>query len=682
MGCVYSKKSAVVGSKEGLTASSKRNVGRNVGMNVSRLDIKKRTDEVLKKDELLDGVCAGVSLNDDKEADGSARLYDDKNEKKKMMEKTELDLAVVVDYPSFGGRVPKALEGEQVAAGWPTWLSSVAGEAIHGWTPRSASTFEKYDKIGQGTYSTVFKARDLISQKTVALKRVRFDNLDHESVKFMAREIVFLRRLDHPNIIKLEGLITSQTSRSMYLVFEYMEHDLTGLATAPGIKFSEPQVKCYMKQLLRGLDHCHSRGVLHRDIKGSNLLIDNKGILKIADFGLANFFDPDHSAPLTSRVVTLWYRPPELLLGSSNYGVEVDMWSTGCILGELYNGRPILPGKTEVEQLHRIFKLCGSPSVDYWHKLRLPHSTVFRPPHHYRNCVADTFKEFPSAATRLIETLLSLDPLLRGTAATALSNEFFSLEPVACDPSELPKYPPSKEIHTKMREESTRRHKALGEKEQKVGPRVKQEKETQSFVLSKANADARISTKHEQRFPNMAGQDGLFSRHRESVSGLLVSPQKQSEDINETVNYFSGPLYQKPSDSGLLVPGLGRHNIGKEAGEQPLPLSNKVNLSKYSKPSPTLFSGNRKGIPAPLRPRDTIQAPKSLGLSNGSPESKRLNDKKCHSQKTNLSKTENRKDWQASSKNNLYMIGSLKFPSNNMRQVIKERDRKTQEYSR
>jgi len=97
-------------------------------------------------------------------------------------------------------------------------------------------------QIGQGTYSSVYKARDLTHQKIVALKRVRFDNFDAESVKFMAREILVLRRLDHPNIIKLEGLITSQTSRSLYLVFEYMEHDLTGLASSPSIKFSEPQV--------------------------------------------------------------------------------------------------------------------------------------------------------------------------------------------------------------------------------------------------------------------------------------------------------------------------------------------------------------------------------------------------------------------------------------------------------
>jgi serine/threonine protein kinase len=96
------------------------------------------------------------------------------------------------------------------------------------------------------------------------------------------------------------------------------------------------------------LEHCHSRGILHRDIKGSNLLIDNRGVLKIADFGLASFFNPAQKQPLTSRVVTLWYRPPELLLGATCYGVAVDLWSTGCILAELYAGKPIMPGRTEV----------------------------------------------------------------------------------------------------------------------------------------------------------------------------------------------------------------------------------------------------------------------------------------------------------------------------------------------
>lgn len=114
------------------------------------------------------------------------------------------------------------------------------------------------------------------------------------------------------------------------------------------VHFILGQVKCYMQQLLCGLDHCHSHGVLHRDIKGSNLLIDNHGVLKIADFGLASFFDIHQNQPLTSRVVTLWYRPPELLLGATYYGTAVDLWSTGCILAELYAGKPIMPGRTEV----------------------------------------------------------------------------------------------------------------------------------------------------------------------------------------------------------------------------------------------------------------------------------------------------------------------------------------------
>ncbi|THU50454.1 hypothetical protein C4D60_Mb06t20390 [Musa balbisiana] len=309
---------------------------------------------------------------------------------------------------------PGHVHGELVAAGWPSWLSNVAGEAIKGWTPRR-------------TYSNVYRARDMLTGKVVAMKKVRFDTMEPESVKFMAREILILRRLDHPNVVKLEGLVTSRMSCSLYLVFEYMEHDLAGLAANPKIKFTEPQVKCYMHQLLSGLEHCHSNGVLHRDIKGSNLLIDNEGLLKIADFGLATFFDPNHKHQMTSRVVTLWYRAPELLLGAIDYGVGIDLWSAGCILAELLAGKPIMPGRTEVEQLHKIFKLCGSPSEDYWKKSKLPHATIFKPQQPYKRCIKETFKDFPPSSLPLVETLLAIDPAERSTSTAALNCEYSTI---------------------------------------------------------------------------------------------------------------------------------------------------------------------------------------------------------------------------------------------------------------
>ncbi|CAL4972361.1 unnamed protein product [Urochloa decumbens] len=240
------------------------------------------------------------------------------------------------------------------ASGWPLWLAEAAGDALRGWAPRGADAFQKLEKIGSGTYSNVYKAIDVESGRVVALKKVRVDGVgEAESARFMAREIALLRRLgDHPHVVRLEGLVTSRlnTAPSLYLVFEYMEHDLTGLtacATASGRRLSLPQVKCYMKQLLSGIEHCHNNGVLHRDIKSSNLLVSNDGILKIADFGLATSYDPDNVRAMTSQVITLWYRPPELLLGATHYGVGVDLWSVGCILAELLLGQPIFPGRTE-----------------------------------------------------------------------------------------------------------------------------------------------------------------------------------------------------------------------------------------------------------------------------------------------------------------------------------------------
>ncbi|XP_027073545.2 protein IMPAIRED IN BABA-INDUCED STERILITY 1 [Coffea arabica] len=362
-----------------------------------------------------------------------------------------------VKKSAFSLKFGRLTEGEHVAAGWPAWLTAVAGEAIAGWLPLRSDSFERLEKIGQGTYSSVYRARDNETGKMVALKKVRFDNFQPESVRFMAREITILRQLDHPNIMKLEGIITSRLSCSIYLVFEYMEHDLSGLLSCPGIKFTESQIKCYMRQLVSGVEHCHSRGIMHRDIKASNILVNNEGILKIADFGLANFLSARNKQPLTSRVVTLWYRPPELLLGSTNYGLTVDLWSLGCVFAELFIGRPLLKGRTEVEQLHKIFKLCGSPPDEYWKQSKLPLATMFKPQHPYESTLRERCKEFPKTAVNLIETLLSMDPQKRGTASAALESEYFNTKPYACDPSSMPKYPPNKEIDAKFREEAKRK---------------------------------------------------------------------------------------------------------------------------------------------------------------------------------------------------------------------------------
>ncbi|XWS24927.1 hypothetical protein CRYUN_Cryun27aG0026700 [Craigia yunnanensis] len=327
--------------------------------------------------------------------------------------------------------------GDEMVDGWPKWLiDNIPKEVLAGLVPKSAESYDKLDKIGQGTYSNVYKARDRETGKIFALKKVRFDTSEPESVKFMAREIMILQKLDHPNIVKLEGLATSRMQYSLYLVFDFMQSDLARIISRPEGMLVEPQIKCYMHQLLSGLQHCHERGILHRDIKGSNLLIDKNGMLKIADFGLANFFSPNGKYPLTSRVVTLWYRAPELLLGSTDYGTGIDLWSAGCLLAEMFAGRPIMPGRTEVEQLHKIFKLCGTPSEGYWKKLRL--STTFRPPQSYKPSLVDAFRNFPQSSLGLLSTLLALDPAYRGSASSALQNEFFYTSPLACDLSGLP----------------------------------------------------------------------------------------------------------------------------------------------------------------------------------------------------------------------------------------------------
>ncbi|CAN8311142.1 unnamed protein product [Cochlearia groenlandica] len=500
----------------------------------------------------IDPNAVRVKLDRWNSKDSKARFIEsEKSSSKRFSDHHQIDKeqASVQDVPRVLSKKPSVSVAKdtvlrQVSAEWPAWLVSVAGEALVDWAPRRASTFEKLEKIGQGTYSSVYRARDLIHNKIVALKKVRVDLNDMESVKFMAREIIVMRRLDHPNVLKLEGLITAHVSSSLYLVFDYMDHDLLGLSSLPGVKFSEPQVKCYMRQLLSGLEHCHSRGVLHRDIKGSNLLIDSNGVLKLADFGLATFFDPTRIVPLTSQVVTLWYRPPELLLGASHYGVGVDLWSTGCILGELYAGQPILPGKNEVEQLHKIFKLCGSPTENYWRKHKLPSAAGFRTAIPYRRKLSEMFKDFPTSALSLLETLLSIDPDHRISAESALESEYFTTKPFACDPSNLPKYPPSKEIDAKMRDEAKRQPLIRADKLERQDSQTRRSHERKFVPAIKANHS--LSMTMEKPFLDLKSRNDSFKSFKEDrTSHGQVPDYRNTQTVNNQTGgrvSHSGPL--------------------------------------------------------------------------------------------------------------------------------------------
>lgn len=289
------------------------------------------------------------------------------------------------------------------------------------------------------------------------------------------REIKLLKTLHHENIVNLKEIVTgrgetsddpNKPKGSIYMVFEYMDHDLTGLMDTPTVRFTEPHIKCYMQQLLAGLGYCHEHEVLHRDIKGSNLLIDNNGNLKIADFGLARSYG-ELGRKYTNRVITLWYRPPELLLGANEYGPSVDMWSVGCLLAELLTRKPLFPGKDEAEQTELIFQMLGSPTDKLWPEWhRLPQAHIVPDLSKYSPQLEEHFANLSArkgghgvsrAAVNLIKQLLRLDPSARLAAREALAHPWFEEEPRACKKEELPKHKESThEFQAKRRRQASR----------------------------------------------------------------------------------------------------------------------------------------------------------------------------------------------------------------------------------
>ncbi|KAI9746526.1 MAG: serine/threonine protein kinase, CMGC, CDC2/CDK sub [Claussenomyces sp. TS43310] len=324
--------------------------------------------------------------------------------------------------------------------------------------------YEVLGKLGEGTFGEVHRAKSRKTGAVVALKKILMHNEKDGFPITALREIKLLKLLSHPNILRLEEMAVEHAQKSndkrkraiMYMVTPYMDHDLSGLLENPNVHFTEPQVKCYMLQLLEGTRYLHDQHILHRDMKAANLLINNKGILQIADFGLARHYDEpvpqagygggEARRDYTTLVVTRWYRPPELLMHLRKYTTAIDLWGVGCVFGEMLIGRPILAGDSDPKQLDIIFDLMGSPTEENmpgWRSLPGAEGLTPRP---RPSTISQRFREYGSGAISLLNELLKLDWRRRINAIDALKHPYFRNAPLPAEASDLPSFEESHEL--------------------------------------------------------------------------------------------------------------------------------------------------------------------------------------------------------------------------------------------
>ncbi|KAL4854142.1 Cell division control protein 2 A [Chlorella vulgaris] len=286
------------------------------------------------------------------------------------------------------------------------------------------SKYQTLGRVGEGTYGVVFKAKDRVTQRVLALKQIRLEQEEEGVPSTAIREISLLKELNHENIVCLEDVV--HEDRKLYLVFEFLDVDLKKhMDSNPQLYQDQTVVKHFLYQMLQGIAYCHSHRILHRDMKPQNLLIDRvTNTMKLADFGLARAF----GIPVrqyTHEVITLWYRAPEILLGVKHYSTPVDLWSIGCIFAEMINQKPLFPGDSEIDELYKIFQVLGTPSEASWPGVsQLPDYKDCFPQWRPRD-LQSVVPTLDALGVDLLGHLLQYNPSERITARAALDHPWF-----------------------------------------------------------------------------------------------------------------------------------------------------------------------------------------------------------------------------------------------------------------